>query len=277
MDISINGRPADIVLESEKTLGDLLSGIEEWLQGSENRISGIRIDGERIDALALTDAFNRELKTIRRIDITVSTWQDLALEALITIQDYLNVYETGSFEEQRHIRDGWEASVTARFLSEQIPDIFVLVHKTVSGEGISPRDMIRLIDERIRELIEPSAELAHISPLISEIAVRLEDIPLDIQTGKDGRVAETVQLFSHTVDKLFRIIRFLSLQGSVPDSLVIDALPLNGFIDAFADILKELLTAYEAQDAVLVGDLAEYELAPRLLKLYAALTDTKAA
>ena len=38
-------------------------------------------------------------------------------------------------------------------------------------------------------------------------------------------------------------------------------------------MLKELVEAYEIQDAVLVGDLAEYELSPRLLKLYSALTE----
>ncbi|MDR0568189.1 MAG: hypothetical protein LBG87_03185 [Spirochaetaceae bacterium] len=277
MDISINERPADIVLESEKTVGDVLAGIDGWLAGTKNRISGLRIDGLPVDASDLGEVFQRDLQGIRSIDITVSTWQDLALEALITMQDYLNIYETGSFEEQRCIRDGWEASVSAHFLAEQIPDIFGAVRKTLAREGLSPRDAARLVDERIKELIEPREELKHISPVISEIAVRLEDLPLDMQTGKDSRAAETIQLFSHIADKLLRLIRFSKLQGDIPDSLGVDNLPLNDFIDAFADILKELLSAYETQDPVLVGDLAEYELAPRLLKLYAALTDPKAA
>ncbi|MDR2535794.1 MAG: hypothetical protein LBD29_07165 [Treponema sp.] len=273
MDISINEQPADIVLESEKTVGDLLSGIEEWLQGSANRISGLRIDGHTINAVSLPEVCEQDLQNITSIDITVSSWQDLALEALVNIREDLKIYETGSFEEQRHIKDSWEASVTAHFLAEQIPDIFVLAHKTILGEGLAPGDMTRIIDERIRELIDPFAELKNISALISDVAVRLEDIPLDIQTGKDSKVAETVQFFSHIVDKLFRLVRFLRLQGYVVDTISVDTLPFNSFIDAFSAILKELLTAYEAQDAVLVGDLAEYELAPRLLKLYSAIND----
>ncbi|MDR2486211.1 MAG: hypothetical protein LBD55_12580 [Treponema sp.] len=273
MDISINGKPADITLESEKTVGDLLSGIEEWLRGSENRISGLRVDGQTISALALSEVFTQDLENIKSIDITVSTWQDIALEALFNIQEDMKVYENGSFDEQKHIGTGWEASVTARFLSEQIPDIFVLVQKTFFGEGLAPGDMGRLIDERIRELIDPPAELRNISALVSEIAARLEDLPLDMQTGKDGRVAETVQLFSHITDKLFRLVRFLKLQGCAFDSISVDALPLDSFMDGFCAVLKELLDAYEAQDAVLVGDLAEYELSPRLLKLYSALVE----
>ncbi|MDR0524871.1 MAG: hypothetical protein LBG90_03265 [Spirochaetaceae bacterium] len=277
MEISINERPADIVLESEKTVGDLLAGIDEWLQGTKNRISGLRIDGQIVDAASLSGVFQQELKTLRAINITVSTWQDLALEALITMQDYLTIYETGSSEDQRCIRDGWEASVAARFLAEQIPDVFAGIRQTLTGEGLGPREAGRLVEERIKELIEPQTELKQISPAIADIAVRLEDLPLDMQTGKDSRAAETIQLFSQIADKLLRLIRFTKLQGGLPDSLGVEDLPLNDFIDAFTDILKELLAAYETQDPVLVGDLAEYELAPRLLKLYAALTNPRAA
>jgi hypothetical protein len=35
--------------------------------------------------------------------------------------------------------------------------------------------------------------------------------------------------------------------------------------------MKELIAAYENKDTVLVGDLAEYELSPRLLKLCSVL------
>ena len=45
MDISINGRPANIILETEKNVGDILSGLEQWLAGSGNRLSGLTIDG----------------------------------------------------------------------------------------------------------------------------------------------------------------------------------------------------------------------------------------
>jgi hypothetical protein len=271
MDISINGKPADITLEAEKTVGDLLAGIEKWLQGSESRISGLQIDGQVINSLALPEALEQDLGTINSIGITISTWQDIALEAMFNAQEDLKVYAEGSFEEQGHIRNRWGQSDTAHFLSEQIPDIFILMQRSLSGEGLSPREMSGLIDERIRELMDPGTELKKLNPLISEIAMRLEDLPLDIQTGKDSRAAETIQLFSHIVDKLFRLLRLMKLQGFALESISIDAIPLTTAIDQFSTTLRELLAAYEVQDIVLVGDLAEYELAPRLLKLYAAL------
>ncbi|MDR3139677.1 MAG: hypothetical protein LBT95_08410, partial [Treponema sp.] len=107
--------------------------------------------------------------------------------------------------------------------------------------------------------------------LVSAIAARLEDLPLDIQTGKDERAAETVQLFSHIAEKLFRLLYCLKFDGLSPDALTVESLPIQKFIEEFGTALKELTAAYEAKDAVLVGDLAEYELAPRLVSLYRTL------
>ena len=46
---------------------------------------------------------------------------------------------------------------------------------------------------------------------------------------------------------------------------------MTDYIMEFSAALRELLAAYEQHDTVLVGDLAEYEMAPRLRGLHAAL------
>jgi hypothetical protein len=80
-----------------------------------------------------------------------------------------------------------------------------------------------------------------------------------------------VRIFSAVTEKLLRIFSLLKLEGYIADSLPIDGMACGAFIDDFGAALKELLAAYEAKDAVLVGDLAEYEVAPRLRSLYAAI------
>jgi len=109
--------------------------------------------------------------------------------------------------------------------------------------------------------------------VVLEIVTLLEDIPLDIQTGKDNKAVTTIQRFSYVTDKLFRLVRLLTLQDDTLHKQIVDMLPLDDFIDEYKKTLKELVEAYEVQDAILVGDLSEYELAPRLLKLYTALTE----
>jgi hypothetical protein len=104
----------------------------------------------------------------------------------------------------------------------------------------------------------------------------MEDLPLDIQTGKDGRAAETMQLFSRMGEKLFRLLLILKTGGLSLDTFTIDGESAEDFMNDFSAALRELAGAYESSDSVLIGDLSEYELAPRLLKFYSALKENAA-
>jgi hypothetical protein len=276
MDISINGKPADIIPETEKTVGEILSGLETWLEGSGHRLSGLAVNGEPVGSTGMAAAFDLKLEDISSLDIRTSSWPELALEALSGAGEILRAWEGASFGDRPGIREIWEADAAARFLSGEIPDVSSLVSRTLAGEGSSPAELSTLIGERFREIADPRGEYARMESLVTAIAGRLEELPLDIQTGKDGRAAETVQLFSRGAEKLFRLLSFLRMDGLAADTLRMDGLPGQDFIEEFGAALKELSAAYEAKDAVLVGDLAEYELAPRLRKLYGALRDSAA-
>jgi hypothetical protein len=271
MDIRINGEPADITLESEKTLGELLCAIEDWLRPSGYALSGLRINGTAMGAASIPEAFNRDLRGIESLDIEASDWPELMLEALLFARDTLGAYRDASFEDKRRILEGWEESPAASFLSGNEPDLLQGIQKTLKGEALSPEQLQGIMEERIRELGDPLTELRSIEPLIEGTAKRLEDLPLDIQTGKDGRAAETVQLFSTITEKLFRLFSLLQFRGMLRETGLINDLPVPVFMEEFSAALKELLAAYELRDAVLVGDLAEYEMAPRLRVFYAAI------
>jgi hypothetical protein len=277
MDISINGKPADIVPDTEKTLGEMLSGLEEWLAGEGRRISGLRVNGETLGSSALDAAFSLDLKSVTTLDISTSSWPELAVEALADAREVLRAWEGASFPDRAEIGKNWRESPAARFLSAEAADIFPLVERALRGEGPGPAEVSALVDERFREIGDPRGEFALAENLVTTVAGRLEELPLDIQTGKDGRAAETVQLFSHTAEKIFRLLYFLKTEGLPLDSLVVGEQRIHDFIGEFSSALKELLAAYEVKDAVLVGDLAEYELAPRLCKLYGAVKDSAAA
>ena len=273
MEISINGKPADIVLEQEKNVGDILSGLDKWLSGSENRLSGLVIDGLETGAAGLKIAMERELDGIRNLDIRISSLDELAMEALGNLRETCFIYGNSAFEDRILIKNRWEESAAAAFISAEIEDLHELAHLSFGGEGLSTGDLGIIVDERLRELANPWVEIFNMEKPITEIAKRLEELPLDVQTGKDGRAAETIQLFSRVGEKLFRILRSLKSRGLHFDSFCIDGLPVKGFLNDFGVALGELTSAYGNQDTILVGDLAEYELAPRLLKLFSALKD----
>ncbi|MDR0759834.1 MAG: hypothetical protein LBF74_06945 [Treponema sp.] len=275
MVIRINGEIADIILESERTLGAVLTGIENWLENSEFRVKGLEIDGRTISGNAIPAAFERDLAGIEFIDLTVCTRRELALEALTEAQWYLAALTgPGSCPDALSAAaEGWKNSSAKSFLSEELPDICGILDEFFktggTGGGPSPQVIASLIDERIREIADPAEEFTRLGSLVSGVSERLEELPIDIQTGKDGRAAETVSLFSSIAEKLFRLFVVFQSQGEFIDT--VDSVPIHTFLAEFDAALKELLLAYSNKDAVLAGDLAEYELAPRLRAFYAAL------
>ncbi|MDR0707639.1 MAG: hypothetical protein LBF60_07170 [Treponema sp.] len=273
MEILINGQDAGIILENEKTIGDLLAGIENWLDGTGSRISGVILDAEPVQVEDIPAAFERELSGFQSVNIRISSLRDFAIEALMSAKSALEASEDASFEEKRMIRADFESSAAANFLKEQLGDIAKSVDASLAGEGLSPTGALKLLEERVREFEDPKREIINCSVLVSEIVSRLEDLPLDLQTGKDKRALETTRLFSHITEKLLRLLSLLKQTGLEIDAIAIDSVPLTRFIDDFTNALNELLAAYEAKDTVLTGDLSEYEMAPRLVSFYSTLKD----
>lgn len=271
MVILINDKPADITLDTEKTIGDVLSGIEQWLSPLGNRIQGIAIDGVKISSDDLGGVFEREIKSTGRLEITVSSWRELAAEAMGDLRETCEAYENTAFHERGQIYNHWEEGTTARFLQSDMADIYNLAALTLSGEGISARELAAAIDERLRELLNTGQETGAAETLVRTIAQRMEELPLDIQTGKDQRAAETIQLFTRIGEKLFRIFAILKSERLSLDDFKVGDLPAKAFMEEFNAALRKLTLAYRNGDTVLMGDLSEYELAPRLLKFYLAL------
>ncbi|MDR2433105.1 MAG: hypothetical protein LBD47_00865 [Treponema sp.] len=273
MRITINGKEADIRLESEQTVGDVLAGLGQWLANTGHRPSGMAIDGEAVHTGSLEASFDRNVDSIKTLDIFTSSLTELTAESLLNALQDAADYEAGVFEEKQRFREQWEESPQARLLSEQMPELFSETAKTFSGEGLSPAGLRSIIEERLRELRDPAGELERAEPLIAGVCARLEDLPLDIQTGKDARAAETIQLFSGIAEKVFRVYKVLQAGGFAgpPPPGAASGVTCAEYVSEFGGVLKELLAAYEQRDTVLVGDLAEYELAPRLRDLYAAL------
>ncbi|MDR2552476.1 MAG: hypothetical protein LBD31_04835 [Treponema sp.] len=272
MEIGINGKPADITLEEEKTLGEVLAGIHNWLEGSGLYLSGLEVDGKSYGALSMEEAFALPLEGISAVDLKTSGWAELMLEALVSLRCRLTDQEGAS-------ASPWAEDPAALFLEKNAAGLYGMASKSLAG-SLSAEAVLPVIAERIREIEKPREELAASMPLIDEIARRLEELPLDLQTGKDGRAAETVTIFSALGEKLYRLIFLFRQYGTDPEKIPVPsedspAANLKDYIEEFSAALRELIGAYENGDTVLVGDLAEYELAPRLLRLASILNGPK--
>jgi hypothetical protein len=272
MDITINGKAADITLEGEKTLGEVLTGLEIWLRDSGHRLSGLDVDGKKVDSLSLESFFNREVAGIGALNLSTSSWAELAAEALSDLYREVEKFLDCSFGERAALKQNWEKSPGGCFLAEHMHDLYAMAAGIFSGQDPGPGELQKIVRERLKELEDPWGEIVASGPLVKVVAGRLEDLPLDIQTGKDGQATETVLLFLSVTGKLLRLLDLLKLEGYSPENLTVDGVPIFEYVEEFKSVLKDLTAAYEAKDAVLVGDLAEYELAPRLLRFHSAFS-----
>ncbi|MDR1867776.1 MAG: hypothetical protein LBQ77_05885 [Treponema sp.] len=258
MDILLNGEPLNVTLEQEKTFGDVLCALEEWLHNAHLFIITITVNGTQ-----LTDGLdqwkNMDVKDIHILDLKVQPWSLLTVEALYRAKGYIEDYSAG-----KTTQEAWENSATRQFLAEQIPSIIKAMTGMFKGNQASDT-VVQSIERMLREILEPEAEILSMEPHIHSLVKQLEDLPLFMQLGKNSEVTETVTSFAQTAETLFHVTRSLQDRGlSIDESLV----------DRFKTTLVDFFNAYNNSDIVLVGDLAEYELSPLLSQWHSMLKHT---
>jgi hypothetical protein len=193
----------------------------------------------------------------------------LYAETLLDAAFFLNKYsaagEQGNGKGKEEIVNEWKTSGGRSFLlkdhpafAKKIDDYFL------SGTGDGTK-LDEEIVERLQEIENPEAALSSMKESVYDITARLEVLSLNMQMGKDREATETVYLFSEAAEKLFRIIPLMPAVANDAE--------YRTFFEEFTSVLKEFFAAYQAQDSVLAGDLAEYEVSPRLIELYDRLKD----
>jgi hypothetical protein len=267
MDIYIDGNMLDVTLETEQTVGDLFVSLEKWLSDTGFRFAAFELDGKNIHASDVEKAFSTNLCDVTRIEVRTASVTQLYAEALLDTAFFLNKYAATDTEGngKDEITDEWKASSGRSFLLKDHP---VFAHKTddyfFQGKGDGAK-LGEEIAERLHEITNPQAALLSMKEKVYDITARLEVISLNMQTGKDREATETVYMFSQTAEKLFRIISLIPAVANNAEC--------RTFFEEFTGVLKEFFAAYKAQDSVLTGDLAEYEVSPRLIELYDRLQE----
>ena len=269
MEIRINEKPADITLDNEKTIGDVLAGLEGWLSDMGHRLTSFNIDGKTVSVSEIESVFTKEINSVKTLDVFTSTIIQLAAQSLENLLNDIDQFEKLGFGEKAEFNRDWKKSAQANFISQQIPDLFTLCINTFESGDIFPQTLRSITEERLRETDDPAGEFEKIDQLVNDTCIRLVDLPLDIQTGKDEQAARTIQIFSGITEKIIRMYGQLGFLGYIET----DDDKIKQLINEFTGLLKELLEAYEKHDSILIGDLAEYEAAPKLQKLYQTILD----
>jgi len=271
MEIRINEHPLDVSLENEKTIGDVLAALDQWLYDSKHILSGLSIDGQKIPASQIEEVFLRDIDSVNCLDIETNSVADITTSSLVTLLDDIKEFENIDFSEKSNFLSNWTESAAGRFINSEMADLYKLCVSAFQGDVLI-QTLRSITEERLNEVNSPVEEFIKTEPVLNEICEKLVDLPLDIQTGKDMKAAQTVQLFTAITEKIFRIFYQLDIQDYfAKDQTADNKNKIISLINEFTDVLKDLLEAYEKNDSVLVGDLAEYEASVKIKELYSVI------
>ena len=122
--------------------------------------------------------------------------------------------------------------------------------------AVESEHMMRLLEGRRKETSSPVNEAMSIAAALAGMSDQLDDVAVHLQTGKDKQAMETIIYLTELLQALMRALSWCPGDGGMEE-----------IIADINTILSELEEALKASDTVLIGDLLEYEIKPRLQEL----------
>lgn len=296
MRIIVNGENISYSLENETNLLEVLRGLRDWLKpsgfimtaaqadkrildlGSNESLAGFLVS--KIDELALTarplaEMDFEDLQAIREFFRLTRAGIEAADPASVkeVLENYPAIRENIGRILERHGISGRTAS------PQRLDELFIasglMQNGTIDGaERSALFELIDLLDVqlgvRMRELSDPRGELKRAAEDLSASVDELSEVSIMLQTGRDADAMQAIVRFTELSAKLVRLYPLLKFAGHVDfDSIHVNDLSFADFYGEFNGVLSDLIDAFAASDTVLIGDLLEYEIAPRLEKLRA--------
>ncbi len=111
------------------------------------------------------------------------------------------------------------------------------------------------------------ASFIKLTELFNELAEKMEQIPVELQNGKNVEAGNSIKQLADAIDQFCHIATLASL---FPETFKDSSIENMNFADFFADfspVLKDFEEALQNNDTVMIGDLAEYEICPRLKQI----------
>jgi hypothetical protein len=110
-----------------------------------------------------------------------------------------------------------------------------------------------------------------LSALFNELALQMEGVPVALQSGKNLEVSESIKKLADSIDHFCHIATLASLFPETFNTESLNGINLKNFFADFSPILKDFEEALQNNDTVMLGDLSEYEICPRLKDIANAL------
>ncbi|WP_455383386.1 hypothetical protein [Salinispira pacifica] len=297
MEILVNDEPITFTLEGEKNLGEVVSQLESWLTESRLTLSGLRVDGNDLPLYAPERWKSHPIDGVSKVQVTASTYREMKLSTMQTLLQYIMLLHSGVeahrdaelkelLAEYPYIRTslanliGRAPSSDERSAEPEEPGSALVLDELLQTSGLlegsitdeSQREPILthlkklqlLLIDRMKEITQPDQEVRTTAELLRSSIPEISDVSVMLQTGKDREAMAAVITFTEILGKLIRIVPYLKEADSPLLGRSVEGRSLGDVAGELNGFLNELVEAFAAQDSVLIGDLLEYEIAPRV-------------
>ncbi len=290
MKLLINNQEINFTLENEKQLGEVIREINKWLGGSGLNITEIRVNDRIIDPEKESQWEMQNIEEIETLSVTVTHISELRVTNLETVIEYLNLLERAIENKDKNLYS--ELMPGFQFMIESLRENFLLdsvfphdlsTLSQLTPENLAPMEVeeqemhINTIKEikktlvaAINDIKNPKETLKELTEQLKKVASEISEVSILLQTGKDREAMENIVRFSNLTGRFFRIISAMGSSGIIDiNNLKIGEEDSKKFYADLNANLKELIEAFKLNDSVLIGDLLEYEIAPRIELLIA--------
>lgn len=265
-----------------KTIGDVLARLDERAETLGTIIVEVSVDGTSLSPEELALLSDKDAKGEGTIALIAEPAADIkarGLESLIElVRAIASAMGSGDVDTVSSAQHAWktyrdafgglfsaeEASFLDAFGGSLEPD----------AQGVDlysqAENLALFFGERLSELQDPTAAMMSAAAMFDAIKEDLSEVPVRLQTGKDAEAMRTMVLAVELINKTVRIMPEYMRTAS-HEAFTIDGMAIPEFYGSLNDVLRELAGAFENKDGVLIGDLAEYEIRPRLDSFYTAI------
>ena len=280
MEILVNREPLDFTLEDEQSLGEVVDGLQAWLTAGQFTITSIDVNDTSYPIHNRNAWEQIEVKGVRRLSVEALPRTSADQNAILAVDDYLSLLQEAlTSEDQEALTDllGELPHVRERIiaffpsLADSAGESSVLVSDQLDLGAVQESERTRLTTEitqlrsllvaRAREFAFPVREMAITLGQLSSASEELEQVPVQLQTGEGAQAMRTVISLTELLGRVFRLTPLVESAENRGD---LDVVRIRTFTQETSEVLAELAQAFEINDTVLVGDLLEYELAPRM-------------
>ena len=171
--------------------------------------------------------------------------------------------------------------VLKAFEEEAAKNEATTVSISIDGKNISAQEFDEAIMQPLKEdtLIELSvvskadirAAFSASKEKFAELSESLKNVSVLLQSGKDGEANATIAVLAGEIDRLCHTATLGALFPEEFQKLLVNGMDVGSFFEEFAPVLKDFEDALSAKDTVTIGDLAEYEISPRLRNIADAI------